>query len=308
MEKQHSHIEEDSIDIKAYIIKLLRYWYIYPVTLFISFIIAFFIIKTTHPIYRVTTSILIKDEQSLMDPETVLQNAVSPFSSADYKLQNEIQVLKSYELTKRTIQQLNFSVSYFKEEGFLERELYKNNPFIVKFNPAHPQPANLNIYIQKTGDNTFRVWAKGEDIPLYEFTSNRIKNTVPAIEFEDTLTSNKHIENNLFSFAIEQTGPMEQGQVYFFRFRTLESLISEFQNFEIENVKYSSVLKLILDGTNTQKSEDFLNQLIQVFLNRGVEKKNRIALNTIDFIDSQINDISDSLRIAEKSLENYRSS
>jgi capsular exopolysaccharide synthesis family protein len=308
MEKQHTYFEEESINIKAYLIKLLRYWYVYPITLLISFIIAFFIIKTKHPVYRVTTSILIKDEQSLMDPETVLQNAVSPFSSADYKLQNEIQILKSYELTKRTIQQLDFSVSYFKEEKFLARELYKNTPFIVRFDPAHPQLAGLKIFIKKIEENKFKIWAVGENIPLYIFSGHRITKTIPVIEFSDIISPNKSFESNMFSFAIEQTGQMEPGEIYFFTFRTLESLVNEFQHFEIENVKYSSVLKLIFDGTNIQKSEDFLNKLNQVYLNRAVEKKNRIALNTIEFIDSQINDISDSLRIAEKNLENYRSS
>jgi hypothetical protein len=241
MEKQHTYFEEESINIKAYLIKLLRYWYVYPITLLISFIIAFFIIKTKHPVYRVTTSILIKDEQSLMDPETVLQNAVSPFSSADYKLQNEIQILKSYELTKRTIQQLDFSVSYFKEEKFLARELYKNTPFIVRFDPAHPQPAGLKIFIKKIEENKFKIWAVGENIPLYIFSGHRITKTIPVIEFSDIISPNKSFESNMFSFAIEQTGQMEPGEIYFFTFRTLESLVNEFQHFEIENVKYSSV-------------------------------------------------------------------
>ncbi|MEE4197979.1 MAG: polysaccharide biosynthesis tyrosine autokinase [Bacteroidales bacterium] len=308
MEKQHTSFEEESVDIKAYILKLLGYWYIYPITLGISFILAFFIIKTTHPVYRVTTSILIKDEQSLMDPETVLQNAVSPFSSADYKLQNEIQILKSYDLTKRTIQQLDFSVSYFKEEKFLDRELYKSSPFTIKFDRGHPQPAGLKIFIQKGEDNRFKIWADGEDIPLYLFSDDRIKYTVPGIEFSEHIAPDESLKRNWCSFTVEQNGPMETGKVYFFIFRTPESLVNEFQHFEIENVKYSSVLKIIFDGTNIQKSKDFLNKLNQVYLNRGVEKKNRIALNTIDFIDSQISDISDSLRIAEKNLENYRSS
>jgi capsular exopolysaccharide synthesis family protein len=52
---------------------------------------------------------------------------------------------------------------------------------------------------------------------------------------------------------------------------------------------------------------DFLNQLTYEYLSRNLEKKNEFALNTIRFIDSQLDTISKSLNIAEKALEDFRS-
>jgi capsule polysaccharide export protein KpsE/RkpR len=37
-----------------------------------------------------------------------------------------------------------------------------------------------------------------------------------------------------------------------------------------------------------------------------MEKKNRIALSTVDFIDSQISDVADSLSMAQSALQSYR--
>ena len=90
---QFQNFEEESIDLKAYIFRLLRFWYMFPITLVLGLLISFFYIKTSVPIYRVGSTLLIKDEKSLMDPDAIIQNAVSPFSSmAEYKLRNEIEI------------------------------------------------------------------------------------------------------------------------------------------------------------------------------------------------------------------------
>ncbi|NJO88816.1 MAG: hypothetical protein HC831_07550 [Chloroflexia bacterium] len=68
------------------------------------------------------------------------------------------------------------------------------------------------------------------------------------------------------------------------------------------------VLLLSLQGNNVDKITDFLNQLTNVYINKDLERKNSIANNTINFIDRQLADISDSLTYAENRLNAYRSS
>ena len=46
-----------------------------------------------------------------------------------------------------------------------------------------------------------------------------------------------------------------------------------------------------------KKSVDFLNKLTEVYLKRSLDQKNRVAENTILFIDSQLGEISDSLEL-----------
>ena len=70
----------------------------------------------------------------------------------------------------------------------------------------------------------------------------------------------------------------------------------------------SSVVTIALTGTHPKKITDFLNTLTRVYLEKNLEKKNKIAFNTVKFIDSRISDISDSLRFAENKLQYYRTS
>jgi capsular exopolysaccharide synthesis family protein len=70
----------------------------------------------------------------------------------------------------------------------------------------------------------------------------------------------------------------------------------------------SSFVNITFTGSNTAKVTDFLNALTRVYLEQNLEKKNRMALNTINFIDSQIQDVSDSLTLTESELQSFRSS
>lgn len=306
---QFQNFEEESIDLKAYIFRLLRFWYIFPVTFVLGMIISFFYIKTSSPVYRVGTSILIKDEKSLMDPGAIIQSAVSPFSSmAEYKLRNEIEILSSYHLTERTIKELDFAVSYFEKDNYRVNELYHNSPFIIEFDSLHVQIAEVNINLQKLKNGEYHIWAESEECHTYLYYTDEGQNDILNFELNDTIPKNGIYNTQNFKFKIKEINSLNSDVNYIFRFRTLSSLTEEYKAIQVEDVKYSSVVKLYYDGTNVDKANKFLSKLIDVYLNRGVEKKNTIAINTIGFIDSQIKMIGDSLRSAERQLENYRSS
>ena len=304
---QSLYFEDESIDLKAYFFKLLRFWYVFPFTIIISLIISFFIVKTTTPIYKVGSKLLVKDEQTLMDPNVILQNASNPFSMGDYKIRNEIEILNSYNLVKRTVSELDFSVSYFLKDNFRFIELYKRTPFIVEYDSSHVQPINIDIFLEKLEEEKYHIWSSGENVGFYLFNDDKTEFLKTEFEINDTIAEGEIFKNDLIKFRIFEKSDIKFDEVYKFRFRSLESIIGEFRNLNIENIKYSSVIKLEYNGPNIGKSIDYLNRFIDVYLNRGVEKKNLVAINTIDFINSQIYDIADSLESAERRLEKYRS-
>ncbi len=303
---QFSHFEEESIDWRIYIFKLLRFWYIFPIAVCVSLIICFFYIKTRTPIYKVGSKILVKNEQSLMDPNVILQSATNPFSVGDYKIRNEIEILNSYELTKRAVSQLDFSVSYYIEDRFRDVELYGETPLNVWYDSLHVQPINIDFYLKKIDNKRYHIWSEGENVRFYMFEDDSYKFFRPLYRFEDTISDEELVLNNLMKFRIKDVD-IQNEKIYKFRFRSLESIIAEFSRLNINNITYSSVIKLEYNGHHIEKSIDYLNSFIKVYLNRGVEKKNLVAVNTIKFIDSQIHDIADSLKNAEKRLEEFRS-
>ena len=78
-------------------------------------------------------------------------------------------------------------------------------------------------------------------------------------------------------------------------------------NLKVEPVKeYASVFTLSFNAYSPQQGADYLNKLMEIYIDQGLELKSRAADNTINFIEAQLGLISDSLRLAENSMENFR--
>ena len=98
MDEKYQYLEqEDTIDIKSFIIKNLRYWYLFVFFLIIAFFIAILVNKYSTPVYKVSTWILINEKEDPLD----LENTIRPSLYGNpYKLENEIGIMKSKNLTK----------------------------------------------------------------------------------------------------------------------------------------------------------------------------------------------------------------
>ncbi len=71
-------------------------------------------------------------------------------------------------------------------------------------------------------------------------------------------------------------------------------------------VEDASLVTLTTSGTVAMQEVDYLNKLMEVYLEFGLEFKNKTAAQTIEFIESQLGIISDSLHLAEGDLENFK--
>ncbi|HHN48651.1 MAG TPA: hypothetical protein ENN08_06965, partial [Bacteroidales bacterium] len=294
--------DEESIDFKMLFFRIFSYWYFFLITIFIALLISFLYNKYAVPVYRVKTTILIKDDKSRMDPQALL--GISMMGTSQ-NLQNEIGILKSYSLANRAVKELNLNVSYFIEENFMIRELYHTSPFVVVPQISQPQPANFKFLISVLSNNEFRLEAEGENIDLYDFGQFRsIEKGAKKIQINGIFNFGQAIEGEYYNFKILLNEDFLDTDIrnkkYLFIFNDLDGLSRELRNsIEIEPInRESSILEVAIKGNNIKKSTDFLNTLIEVYLTRSLDKKNLVATNTIDFIDSQLGEIADSLNLA----------
>ena len=92
MDEKYQYLEqEDTIDIKSFIIKNLKHWYLFATFLLITFFIAILVNRFSTPVYKVSTWILISEKQ---DPLELENRIVPSLYGNPYKLQNEIGILK----------------------------------------------------------------------------------------------------------------------------------------------------------------------------------------------------------------------
>lgn len=119
-------------------------------------------------------------------------------------------------------------------------------------------------------------------------------------------------EQGGFSFVLEPrdstraiTGGTSRWLVWF---ESLPALANSYRSgLKVEPVKeYASVFTLSFDGYSPSQGSDYLNTLMKLYILQGMDWKSKAADNTINFIEAQLGLISDSLRLAENSMENFR--
>ncbi len=309
MDNNNYELNEEVIDLKQIFFKFYRYWYLFIIAIVLSLAVAYLFNKYTKPIYKVGTTILIKDEKSAFDAQALL--GLGNMKNAQ-SIENEIGVLKSRSLITRAIRSLDFDISYFIEENFIIRELYDESPFTVLIDTLNPQPAGLKFKITIKSNQEFELSTEGEKVSSYYYTRQRkeVPITKP-LNIGGTFKFGEQITGEYHNFRIilnpNFLGDEHLKSDMFFVFNKIEDLTKEFSTFTIEPInREASIVEISLQSNNVQKASDFLNALTTEYLQRSLERKNQIATNTIIFIDDQLLGITDSLKIAESDLQQFR--
>ncbi len=313
-----------NINYKKIFQKLLSYKRTYFMFIIICLIGAVVINKFSTPKYRNYSIIRINENSSsLLNSSTDFMQGLRFFESNN-NIEDEIEIISSFTLVKKVINNLDLKASYFTFNNtvinnFLfntpvcqKTELYKYTPIKVIVDPSVPQATYLNFKINILNENEFLLETTGSDIYLYNYIDDEIVSFVPNIYYKNRYEFGNEIKTQYFNFRVIKTDYFDpnytkNNNLYFY-LNNINWLTSEYQqNLNSEPAsQLSTLLKVTLKGTDKERITDFLNVLMSSYMERNLENKNRIALSTVDFIDTQISDIADSLSYAEARLRNFR--
>jgi tyrosine-protein kinase Etk/Wzc len=304
--------QNNPIDFKDFYLQTKRRWIYYGASLVIFLGFAFVYNKTAIPTYKVKTTILIKDEEASQQIQVpnMLSN-LNPFA-VNSNFENEIFIFKSTPIIETTIKKLNFQVSYFRKNYFDYREIYDYSPFIVVFNQEHPQPVNLLFKVEIIDNVVYKLSAKGKDIKIYNYANDKIINLVSRIKISGEHVFGDSINNENYSFKLVMNKNFNLNEAgtrkYYFTFNNIKNVVNSYSRaILIEPIKEEvNLAQITMETPNINKSVDFLNSLTLEYINRSLDKRNFIAINTIQYIDNQLSDINDSLQRTEMKLQNFQ--
>jgi tyrosine-protein kinase Etk/Wzc len=293
----------------------LKYFYIICVVLFVS--IAFLYNKYSHKVYKVNASISpVKNETSNLLSSNELFRSIGSLQT-DKDIESEMNNLKSFALVNSTIVRMHMETSYFRwKTGIFKQttELYRDAPFSVIIDKLHIQPILVKFNVAILNETSYRLTASQENAFLYDYIENKIVGRYPALKIDTICKFNESISNKLFKFSVslnkENMPPRSETDVfYFFYFNHLDYLSMQYLGrFDIKRVSpLASIINIKYTGENKEKTISFLNGFLDTYLEDNLDKKNKIARSTINFLDTQISEKSDSLVISESKLRNYRS-
>lgn len=217
-------------------------------------------------------------------------------------IDNEIEVLRSKTILKEVVNNLELYITYYDEDEFPKKELYKTSPVIVNLTTQEadklPGIALIDMKLAPEG---------GLDVNLKVGLSEYAKHfdRLPAVLPTDAGTFGFTLKDSLSNGKIEGQDVV----------RNISAVVSQpfvvakgYQwSLNIEPTsKTTSVAVISLMNTNMQRGQDFINKLIEMYNRNTNNDKNEVAEKTREFINERIKIIDEELGSTEDKLEVFK--
>lgn len=325
--KENLDLLSNQIDYKKVFYRLLSYkrYYLTLVPLFLIF--AFLYNSFTQVKFENSTTIYFStsDNRSFLSSPNDLIQSFGMFDNQKV-VENELEILNSFTLVKKAVTEMDMKVTYYSLpdnviNGILVntpfakyKEHYSDSPIKVILDPSVPQAVYLRFEVQILNENEFLIEAGDEQVSLYNYIDDQIVSYIPEIYFRQRFKFNDEIKTKYFNFRIQKDKGFDKSFTadnrLFFYFNNINDLVLTTKRYlKADPVSQEATLiKVSFKGSDKNKVTDFLNTLTSAYLDRNLSKKNQMAMSTVDFIDSQISNVADSLTRVESTLRNFRSS
>jgi len=201
--------KEEDFNLRLFFLKYLRYWYWFVLALILTIGGAYLYLQYAVPIYKVSAALLIKDEKKGTSSSNDILKELNMFSGSKI-VENEIEVLKSKVLAEKVIDDLNLTVSYYKEGWMRDAELFKKSPISLNFTILKDIAYQDPLYIRTIDTQNFELLDENKSsIGKYIYT--------------------QALNNSYGSFRVFLTDPKaKSGEMIKIRFVSRESLVESF--------------------------------------------------------------------------------
>ena len=284
--------EESSFDFMKWVRLVLQYWYLFVISVAAALALAYYSNRSWMPVYSTSAQVIIEGGRGVNSgAAAVMQgfNVQSGFSNVN----NQLIMFGSRDMSERAVERLGLSVDYYMRGRFRTNNLYGLNPVEIKHDYLSGNAYSTEFKFKSVSDSLFEISVEGDK----EDNGYTIKGRygVP-------------VKNSIFFITVNKTDFFNPDVEFLFRFRSKDSWVSDFNprlNFGFV-MERASVVRVSMVGLVPDRDKDFIDALCIEFLQDELDRKNETAIRTIDFIDSQLFGIADSLQVAESRLRGFR--
>lgn len=304
MEPNNRNIQQENntVDIKDLIALCLKNWYWFVASVIICLgVVTFYLLKTPSQ-YTRTAEILIKNDRK---GKSISSAAGGDFSdlglfSSVSNVNNEIHAIKSVSNMTEVVKRLHLNTNYSIDGRFHEQVLYGTNLPVSVIIPEDEADVSRSFDIQLKEDGSFML-------ANFVLKDEELEGDKSIHQLGDTLVTPVGTlivaPSNFFSTAkMDETIHVRISKIY--------SAVSKYAaklNVALSDTK-SEVIHMSVEDISTQRAEDILNTVIDVYNENWVKDKNQIALSTSDFISDRLSVIEAELSAVDSDISAYKSS
>lgn len=280
---QYQVVESENSNVRLIISRYLHNWPWLVLSVGLALAGAYVYLLYKPPIYKAQASLLVLDEKKGADRSNVLPEVQS--AAPKKVVENEIEILRSGTLMDRVVSRLRLDNRYYKQTKFGKREIYKDSPVelvIERGNEAlYEEPIELTFPDARTVRINNQAYPLNESIHT-PYGQLKIVTRKPHVDLSQPVwvQANSHgavVGEYVSKLKAEPTS------------------------------KTSSVVLLTLEDAVPTKAEDVLNGVITEYNQAAILDKNKMAANTLRFIQQRLNMVAGELSGVERQVEQYKS-
>lgn len=290
----------NNVEARQTIEKFLLYWKYILISVFLSVSVGFIYLRYADNLYVATATIKIQDEkQSKKLPSIEEISNKGLFAEGSDKIKDEIEIIKSRTLITNVVNNLNLNVRCFAQGQIKENEIYKNPPIKILFFDSLSIVNNFkgDIFLKVKSPSQF-LYFKDENKSLMSERDEsegvlhnfgeRISTKFGEIILTPNTNNNAPVVGNTYKIAINR----------------VSSVVSFYQRaIEVSTDKGSSVLKLSLKDSDSNKAIDVLDELIKQYNQDVLNDKENVVKITSEFINKRLEQITEELGEVETNAE-----
>lgn len=294
-------VKNKDLNLNDLIRPYIKKWPLFLISIFTILVLAFLFIKSTSPVFKVQTSILVKDAEKMSSAAgdlNVLQSLSGFGGMGTNSIQNELEIFKSKRIIEDVVKDLKLQTPIFAKQNFYDIELYKDtNPFnviLVKediYNDQAKSPVKVSI-------KNNEVVLSSDD---FEKDIKTVFNKLIRLPYADLIITKNSKFNN------KKARKLKLNDLYF-KYSDFESTVEQYQKaISVELLdKDATVVGVNMNDGNVDKAKAILNTLVKKYNYYAINDKNTESEKTKNFIDDRITIISKELGDVESEKQNFK--
>jgi len=299
IDDQEMREEGESFNLKKGLFRMLRMWPWFLFSLLVCLLVAWLYLRFTNPVYKAGASLIVIDEKKgaeLMDRSRLKEIGLGGNSKL---VENEIEILQSYDLMEDVVDRLQLFVSVNHVGRIKDIAAFGNEiPFIIEImNPDAIKKTKhwiisdtVNAVLFQGENDKHKVLLKYGQIYNSGGISFRCLPGTQNPDFsaykeDSSITKYKVDINPPSGTAIQYSGKL-----------SVEAAS-----------KVGTVINLEIKDINQKRAVAILHTLIAFYNQHGLEDKNRVTDNNIDFLNDRLLAVASELRGVEGSVQKFKS-
>ncbi len=277
------------LDFKYLLSKGLKYWYVFLLFMGMALAAAYFYLQFKVPGYQASALLQIKNigEGSTLDTEALFTDL--GLGEREQNLENEIYKLRSTPMMEEVVTNLSLQHQYYSVGPYGLRNIYKKSPLrVLEWKPVGEYTI-LAAEIVSSGRNGYTLITDEKE---YQG------------EFGNSLKTEKG------TLILSRQGEFDENQRMAIRLLPIRLMTRQMlRRLSITVLgDQSSTMRLQLNDSSPERAQDVLMALMNLYIARTVEDKNKVYENSIDLIKERIQLVADELSKSERNVEAYKRS